>query len=323
VYPLIATVLSCATARLPFSLAELAVGVLACVAVGLLVRTIRRRSWRILAEAGLRGLTIAAAAYLAFLVVWGLNYERLPYATSAGLDTRPASADELAALCRDLTDEANRAREGVAEDREGVVRLTDGPAGALARTPAGFQALDQISGGFTSRCARPKPVVASVLMSYLGISGIYFPFTGEPNVNVSVPDPELPFTASHELAHQRGYAREDEANYLASLACRAHPDRDFRYSGALLATLYASSALGSVDRDAVAEIRVLRSPGVSRDVEALAAWLRRFSGPIMDAAHDVNNAYLRSQGQRGGTLSYGRMVDLLIAERRKARRSSN
>ena len=33
----------------------------------------------------------------------------------------------------------------------------------------------------------------------------------------------------------------------------------------------------------------------------------------------MNDAYLRSQGQKDGVRSYGRMVDLLLAERRAAR----
>ena len=55
------------------------------------------------------------------------------------------------------------------------------------------------------------------MLSYLGISGIFIPFTCEANVNATLPDWEIPFTACHELAHQRGFAREDEANYVGYL----------------------------------------------------------------------------------------------------------
>jgi len=64
-------------------------------------------------------------------------------------------------------------------------------------------------------------------MSYLGIGGVYFPFTGEANVNISMPHTSIPFTACHEMAHQIGFAREDEANFIAYIACKNHPSPDF------------------------------------------------------------------------------------------------
>jgi hypothetical protein len=153
-------------------------------------------------------------------------------------------------------------------------------------------------------------------MSYLGISGIFIPFTGEANVNGTVPDWEIPFTAAHELAHQRGFAREEEANYVGYLACLAHPDRDFQYSGTFRAGLYALSALGRADRKAYGELRGSLAPPLRRDLAALFAWQRRYESRLGEVQDKVNDAYLKTQGQADGVRSYGRMVDLLLAERR-------
>ena len=131
-----------------------------------------------------------------------------------------------------------------------------------------------------------------------------------------MPDPELPFAASHEIAHERGFAREDEANYLGYLACRLHPHPDFRYSGLLAASVYAQNALYRADRPAWDRIEKMRSAGVRRDLDALRAWSERHRGRASRAAERVNDAYLKSQGQAGGVQSYGRVVDLLLAERR-------
>jgi hypothetical protein len=158
-------------------------------------------------------------------------------------------------------------------------------------------------------------------MSWLGLTGIYSPFTSEANVNVDVPAPELPFSASHETAHQRGFAREDEANFAGYLACRLHPDRDFRYAGLLAASVHASNALYAVDRAAARDVEAGRSPAVRRDLEALRAWAARHEGPVARAAEKVNDAYLKSQGAADGVRSYGRMVDLLLAERRAEERA--
>jgi hypothetical protein len=163
-------------------------------------------------------------------------------------------------------------------------------------------------------------VLLSTPLSYLGISGIYLPFTAEANVNDILPDSQLPFTAAHELAHQGGVAPEDEANFLAYVACTLHPDADFRYSGALNAALYALGALSQGDAER-ARRQWKWSPAVRRDLAALTAWNERYRGPAETAARAVNDAYLKTQGVAEGVRSYGRMVDLLVLERR-ARRPS-
>jgi hypothetical protein len=163
---------------------------------------------------------------------------------------------------------------------------------------------------------RAKPVLLSPVMSYLGIGGIYAPFTGEANVNATLPDWDRPFTVCHELAHQSGFAREDEANFLAYLACRSHPDRDFQYSGTFQAALYVLGALAAADRPAYDAARAALPAPLQRDLAALAAWRQRYKSRLSGVQDRVNDTYLRSQGQREGVRSYGRMVDLLLAERR-------
>jgi hypothetical protein len=324
-YPRIGGALSCLSDPLPFSVAEAGLAALAVwiayrLGVGLRrVRREKRLRWPDLTAALANALIAAAVAYVAFLALWGLHYQRLPFARTAGLDTRPSSASELEALCLDLVREANDLRGIVEEDGSGVMRVAGGARGALARAPAGFARAAALQPLLAGACGRPKPVAVSPLLSWLGITGIYSPFTGEPNVNVDVPHPDLPFSASHEIAHARGFAREDEASYLGYLACRLHPDPDFRYSGVLAAGLYAQGSLARADRAAHDRVETLRSAAVRRDLEALAAWSARHRGPVQAAARRVNDAYLRSQGQAEGVRSYGRMVDLLLAERRRRR----
>jgi hypothetical protein len=259
---------------------------------------------------------VAGIAYCAFLALWGLNYGREPFGISARLDTTPGPVDELESLSRALAQEADRERALVAEDESGVMRLGAGRTAAFERAGLGFDEAERDHPFLAGGCARPKPLLLSALASRLGITGIYLPLSGEANVNVTVPDPDLPFAVCHEIAHQRGFAREDEANYLGYLACRLHPDPDFRYSALLNASVYVQHALFRVRRSAAADIEKIRSPGVLRDLAALQAWSDRYRGPARDAAERVNDAYLKTQGQKAGIQSYGRVVDLLVAERR-------
>jgi hypothetical protein len=261
-------------------------------------------------------LAVLGWVWFVFLILWGLNYRRLPFAVSAGLDTRKPAAWELQAVCRELVGQTNALRAGLPEDARGVMRLHDGRDGTLARAALGSEALRLAYPWLGSEGAGAKLFAASPLFSYLGITGMYVPFTGEAHVNATLPDSGIPFVASHELAHRQGYAREDEANYLAYVACRLHPDGDFRYSGAFSASSYALGALAVADRAAYLALAALRSPAVARDVAAHAAWRERYRSVLGDLADRVNDTYLRSQGVPAGVASYGLMVDLLIAERR-------
>jgi hypothetical protein len=181
---------------------------------------------------------------------------------------------------------------------------------------AGYERASRAFPWLTGFAAPPKAALLSPVLSRLGVSGIFSPFTGEPNVNTTLPPAEQPFSAAHEVAHQRGIAREDEANYVAYLACVGHPDRDFRYSGWLNAAQYTLGALYRADPAAHARAATW-SPAVRRDLLALKAWADRYRGKATEVGRRVNDAYLRSQGQADGVRSYGRMVDLLLAERRK------
>lgn len=321
-YRAVAAVFALTTGRVPFSVGEVLVGLAvagaAWWAAGVVRRLVRDRGRRraVLGSA-LAGMWIGAGAvYLTFVLLWGLNYRRRPYAELAGLDTRPAAVEELAAVCERLVAEANQAREALDEDDGGVARLADGLGGALRRAPLGYREAAREQTALGGPNARAKPVLLSTPMSYLGISGIFSPFTGEANVNTTLPEPDVPFASCHELAHAQGFAREDEANYIGYLACTRHPDADFRYSGLLGASVYAMNALHRVDRSAYARLDGRRTPGVRRDLQALVAWAERYRGPAERASRAVNNAYLKIQGQKEGVRSYGRMVDLLIAERR-------
>ena len=167
----------------------------------------------------------------------------------------------------------------------------------------------------------PKPVLFSEELSYLDIAGMYFPFTVESNINVDGPFFTIPATMGHELAHQCGFMREDEANFIGYLSCKQSADPLTRYSGYSLAYDYALSALIRTDREAAVAVNDTLSKAVRADRVARAEYLKQFEGPVAEASNAANNAYLKANQQTDGTRSYGRMVDLLLAEARQEAKS--
>lgn len=303
----LSAVLGTLTQYIPLSLTEcLAVAAIPGLAL-LLVLMIRRR-------AGLGPFcAVLSALLLLYMLMHGLNYYRLPLSRQMGIEQgEPAAMDELEELCRYLAGRASAARESCREDDNGVMTLSAPLSDTLAAGGEGYAALAEDYPFLAGTVDRAKGVKLSHWWSYTGITGVYFPFLAEANVNIDQPDSELPMTVAHELAHTRGYAHEDECNFLGILACIAHPEADWQYSGWLSAYIYISNSLYGSSRDRWQRAAAV-SEGVRRDLAARSAYWRQFNGPVQTASTAVNDAFIRVNGDGEGVARYDRVTALLIA----------
>ncbi|MEG2118101.1 MAG: DUF3810 domain-containing protein, partial [Clostridia bacterium] len=171
--------------------------------------------------------------------------------------------------------------------------------------------VDYIS-SFTSR---PKPIMLSEPMLYTHISGVYTFFTGEANINTNYPDFLIPYTMAHELSHQRGIAREDEANMVAFLVCLKSRNAYVKYSGLTNMLSYLTSALYKADKDQYNELMAKYYPDqIKKEMKAYSIFFEKYRESVANKVTDaVNNTFLQSQGQSQGTKSYGLVVDLTVA----------
>jgi hypothetical protein len=161
--------------------------------------------------------------------------------------------------------------------------------------------------------SRVKPVMLSEAMSYTHITGVYSYFTGEANLNVVFPDYSLPYTAAHELAHQRGIARENEANFIAFLVCIRSDDAYLRYSGYLNLYEYVASALYRADPELYNDALSRLVTPVRQELRAYSAFFDKYrESTVSEVSGAINNSYLQLQGTEG-TRSYGLVVDLAVA----------
>ena len=214
-------------------------------------------------------LAIVSMLYFAFTILCGLNYYRYTFASFTGYELQQSQVGELEQLCVSLAEGMNETRAQVGEGAEVIA------ADALAferysqQSVAAMRALaEQYPVLQRPLYSEPKPVLVSELMSASGIMGIFFPFTVESNINKDIPLFTLPSTMAHELVHQCGFMREDEANFIAYLACVQSGDPLMRYSGYYLAFTHATSALRSADPEAVTAVMSGLSATVREDMVA-------------------------------------------------------
>lgn len=266
-------------------------------------------------------LSIISIAYFLFIILWGLNYNRMPLETTLienynlkynkSISSIDKTKESLANLYEFLIENANEARKLV-KSSNGIMKANTDYRGIINRAYLGYENILDFLPNLSGNYSNAKYVMSSKLMCYTGITGIYFPFTGEANVNIAIPDIYIPSTTLHEMAHQRGYASEDEANFIAYLASINHADIDFKYSGYILALNHTANALYSVDYDTYFTLSKNISEDVLDDLRNNRDFWDKYEGKIDDISNEINNTYLKANGVSEGVKSYGKMVDLLL-----------
>ena len=271
-----------------------------------IVRLIRRPGKAMRLARLARGLAwTASLTYLAFMLLHGLNYDRLPVGQSFALPVRERASGELKETSTWLVEQTNRLRSLTQEDEHGIFRLSQGVAETLQSVAADYTAAAADYPLLAGPEIRPKGVLLSHYWSYTGITGVYMPFFVESNVNIDVPEHTIPETALHEIAHTRGFAREDEAGFLAFLVGLYSENPDHAYSVLLGATLHSLNALYGADPEAYQLVAADLSDAVRRDLQAAGAYWKQFEGPVQEASTQINNAYLQANLQADGVRSYG------------------
>lgn len=324
IYKLLVTTVGRTIGFLPFSLYEL----LIIFGIALLFFVLSKTVYLIIKKHGRKILTMYARVFALLLTVLalftincGVNYHRNPFSYYSGLEITKQSTDVLVNLCKSLIADANALVPyidtiEVPDDADGTVY---GTIFSLSNTDTKSEAvkamnkLGEIYPVLKGYYPKAKPVLFSKIMSYEFITGVYS-FTIEANYNNDVPDYVKADTICHELSHLRGFMREDEAGFIAYLACIHSDNVNFQYSGILNALSYVLNSVYSNCGAAVyTELYRSMDGQLMRDYLYDSKYWDKFKTPVADVADAVNNAYLVANAQTDGVKSYGRMVDLLLA----------
>ncbi|MCR5008301.1 MAG: DUF3810 domain-containing protein [Oribacterium sp.] len=158
----------------------------------------------------------------------------------------------------------------------------------------------------------PKPLINSWILSIQQVTGVYSPFTIEANYNRDIPYYDIPFTICHELSHLRGYMQEEEANFIAVLATIGSGDLYFNYSGYVSAWVYAGNALAKNDREKFSELYMKINSYTRQDMMYNNEFWDQYDTKVAEVHEEINDAYLKYNGQTQGVKSYGHVVDLML-----------
>lgn len=298
---------------LPFSFFELLVILSPVILVLLIVFFIKRGTDRVRRVRFIVSLlAIISLVFTSYLYTLAVGYHTTPIAEKIGVeDSSDISTDQLYITVNTVVDEINALAENIAltDGETRMPYLVDELSEKLVTAYDSFLSEYPIFNNYSSRV---KPIYFSTVMSDFRISGIYTFFTGEANVNVEYPDYCLPFVSAHEMAHQRGISRENEANFVAFLVAIGSDDEYIRYSGYLNIYEYLASALYRADSELYYAARDRLSETAIADMRASNEVYKRHKDSILGKINErLNDAYLKANGT-DGVVSYNYVVRLTV-----------
>ncbi len=301
------------TVWLPFSLFELLIILLLPLLVLLVFLLIKKGKTHLSRVRCVVSLLAAVSMILtSYIFTLGIGYRTTPIGERLNIESPEyISTEELYSVARTLRDEVNSLSSQL-EHENGVSVMPYSVKELSDKLSSSFDKLHEKYPFIKSFDSRVKPVLFSTVMSDAGITGIYSFFTGEANVNVEYPQYNLPYVAAHEMSHQRGVSRENEANFVAFLICIDSPDPFIQYSGYLSMYEYVASALYRADEELYFELVAGLDESAIGDIRVSRAVSAAHSDSLLGKLNDkANDAYLKLNGTEG-VVSYGYVVRLAV-----------
>lgn len=318
IYPFLSNALKYLFGWLPFSIGDLLYGAAACWIIFKIYGYISAIAKGSISGASFwagiyKTLRLLLLIYIVFNLFWGINYNRIGIAGQLGLAVKKYSTPDLVMIDSLLLLKVNESKKSLLTNPKPLASSSQMKEQAISA----YQNIAKKYPFLTYQPSSIKPSMWGWLGNYLGFSGYYNPFTGEAQVNTSIPAFLQPFVFCHETAHQLGYAKENEANFVGYLTASASADTSFHYSVYLDLFLYAQRNLYRSDSVTVKYFAKKLLPAVKKDMDDWRKFNDRHRNPIEPVIAWMYGNYLKNNQQPSGAQSYDEVLGLLIAYYKK------
>jgi len=309
-YPHISKIMRFSLGFLPFSFGDLLytfaiVSIIRWIAIRVNTRFRNPKKWII------QVLSIVSITYFCFHLFWGFNYYRLPLHRTLKIKN-DYNTEELILLTRTLIQKSNEVHSQLVENDSFPVPYRFKKGELLKGTLEGFDHVSKTYPKLTYEGRSLKRSLYSIPLTYMGFNGYLNPLTSEAQVNTQITRYKIPTTASHEIGHQLGFAKENEANFIACLATINHPDPYFRYSGLTFALRYCLNELYIRDKEQGDKLMATVNPGIRENYREVREFWARHQNPFEFIFQSSYNSFLKANNQQGGMKSYSYVVALLV-----------
>lgn len=258
-------------------------------------------------------LLLLASVYIVFYLFWGINYDRKGIAYQLHLTPQKYDTTDLI-LIRDLL------LKNVNDSKASVLRTGEkypSTSVLIQRAKKSYNEAERKFPFLKYNHTSVKTSFYGLAGDYLGFTGYYNPFTGEAQINTTVPKMLLPYIATHEIGHQLGYAKENEANFVGYLAASNSSDTLFHYSAYLDLFLYANREVYYFDSTESREAFARLSLPVKKDLEELKQFDLDHQSVLEPMINWIYGNFLKLNNQPKGLHSYNAVVGMLVAYYKK------
>ncbi len=270
---------------------------------------LKKRKGKSLGKTAVTILVTGMFIYIIFNIFWGLNYNRKGIAYQLNLDTAKYTFTDLKRIEQLLLAKVNESKQALISKHQ----IYPGKKDLFLKARDCYKQIESTYPFLKYQKASTKSSLFSWWGNYLGFTGYYNPFSGEAQVNTTVPQFIQPYTTCHEIAHQLGYAKEDEANFVGYLSATNSTDTLFRYSAYLDLFLYANRQVFFIDSVSAKQKYLQLSPAVKADLKEWKEFLIRYRSPLDVFITWAYGKYLKANQQPNGMSTYNEVIADVIA----------
>lgn len=310
IYPWIAHILHLTLGKIPFSIGDILYFVLAVYLIKWLIirvkgkfKGIRNWIWDVLSTISL--------FYFLFHLLWGLNYYRIPLSDQLEIETQ-YTEEELVPITQYFIEKSNALQAELASYDTTKV---DFPFDQKELIYKSYNLLvnNNISTiNINLKFNSLKPSVFSLPLTYMGFSGYLNPLTNEAQFNAKIPPFKIPTLLLHEMAHQLGYAKESEANFIAAIVSIQQEDPYFQYAGYSFAMQYCLGEIARINPEKAKELWNTINPGIIENFREVNAFWAAYENPLEPGFKLFYDHFLKVNNQPQGLTSYNQVVGLLV-----------
>lgn len=295
---------------IPFSIGDIFYLLMITLAIYWLYRNVRRITFEPI-QFFLDLLATISIVYFVFNLLWGLNYYRVPLHKTLDVETDYTTA-KLISTTKRLISKSNKLHRSLGFSDSVKVEVQYTQEDIFKKSIAGYKRLETKYPSFAYSPRSLKKSSWSLGLTYMGYSGYYNPFSGEAQVNGLIKTHKFPVVSCHEQAHQLGYAAENEANFIATLATLASEDDYIRYTGYIFALRYCINEIARRDQDIYRDLLTTINPGILESYKEMRDFWKRYQNPFETISKLFWDQFLKANNQSKGIMSYSYMVALVV-----------
>nr|WP_305120010.1 DUF3810 domain-containing protein [Kaistella montana] len=291
---------------IPFSVGDVFYTILGAALLLFLIKILKKKTRN---GYFVKFLVVLNLVYFTYQIFWGQLYFQKPIIDQ--LPPEEISLEETKSLTLKYLNLCKQTRNLLKEDENGIFKIQNLPLIESEILSNQSQLPTFISSKKSTEINNFKPSLFRKIMSYTEILGYYNPFTAEAQYNAELPSTQIPFTLAHESAHQLGFAREQEANFIGYLLGKNSENVELKYSVEYFVLRSLLNSLVEKNPQFVKQILENYSPAMKRDRIAEKIFAKKHDG-FLAIFFDLSNDLFLKSNQQQGSITYSYFVDLMV-----------